>query len=97
MFHSTGWVPTIDMGPIAYAERFPIDDTDSGLSLSLKCIRAGMPLVEKLLHTAACGFEAIPRVPRILPIDGIQRRPSRRRSALMGKAGPSSFRSRPGR
>ena len=57
-------VPTIDMGPIAYAERFPIDDTDSGLSLSLKCIRAGMPLVEKLLHTAACGFEAIPRVPQ---------------------------------
>jgi methionyl-tRNA formyltransferase len=52
----------IDTGPIVYSEQFPIEDTDTGVSLAVKCIRAGVPLVERLLHTAAFEPAAIPRV-----------------------------------
>ena len=38
----------IDVGPIAFQERFPIEDADTGLSLALKCVRAGIPLIEEL-------------------------------------------------
>jgi methionyl-tRNA formyltransferase len=39
----------IDAGPVAYAARFEVDPDETGLSLSLKCIRYGLPLIERLL------------------------------------------------
>ena len=52
----------VDTGPIAYCDRFPIDASDTGLTLALKCVRAGLPLVEKLLQVAATDATAIPRI-----------------------------------
>lgn len=56
----------IDVGPIAFSDRFPIDDVDTGLSLALKCVRAGIPLIEELLRVAAVDPGAIPRMPQDL-------------------------------
>ena len=52
----------VDAGPIAYEARFPIDDRDTGLTLSARCVREGLPLVERLLADALAG--AIPRRPQ---------------------------------
>jgi UDP-4-amino-4-deoxy-L-arabinose formyltransferase/UDP-glucuronic acid dehydrogenase (UDP-4-keto-hexauronic acid decarboxylating) len=52
----------IDSGPIAYSSEFPIDEDDSGLTLSAKCVRAGLPLIHDLLEGAA--RHAIPRIPQ---------------------------------
>jgi methionyl-tRNA formyltransferase len=56
----------IDTGPVAYCERFPIEDTDTGLSVALKCTRLGARLVETLLHAAASDPASIPRIPQDL-------------------------------
>jgi UDP-4-amino-4-deoxy-L-arabinose formyltransferase/UDP-glucuronic acid dehydrogenase (UDP-4-keto-hexauronic acid decarboxylating) len=50
--------PGIDTGAIAYEASFPIAETDTGLSLSLRCVREGLPLLERLLEDAERG--AIP-------------------------------------
>lgn len=52
----------IDVGPIAFQQRFPIEDADTGLSLALKCVRAGIPLIQELLRVAATEPGAIPRL-----------------------------------
>jgi methionyl-tRNA formyltransferase len=52
----------IDTGPIAYAAELPIEDDDTGLTLSAKCVRAGLPLLHDLLQAAAQG--AVPQVPQ---------------------------------
>jgi methionyl-tRNA formyltransferase len=52
----------IDTGPIAYQTTLAIDDDDTGLTLSAKCVRAGLPLLHDLLQDAAAG--AIPRQPQ---------------------------------
>jgi UDP-4-amino-4-deoxy-L-arabinose formyltransferase/UDP-glucuronic acid dehydrogenase (UDP-4-keto-hexauronic acid decarboxylating) len=54
--------PGIDSGPIAYAEHFPIDAQDTGLTVSAKCVRRGVPLVTRLVETAAADPDAIPAV-----------------------------------
>lgn len=54
----------IDTGAIAWQERFPIDDSDTGLSLHAKCIRNGVPLVLRLTEIAAGVPHAIPREPQ---------------------------------
>jgi UDP-4-amino-4-deoxy-L-arabinose formyltransferase/UDP-glucuronic acid dehydrogenase (UDP-4-keto-hexauronic acid decarboxylating) len=54
-------VPRIDAGPVAYEARFPIAENDTGLSLSLKCVQSGLPLIERLLDDAARGADGIPR------------------------------------
>lgn len=41
----------IDTGAVVYAERFAIGDEDTGLSVALKCVQKGLPLVQRLLHT----------------------------------------------
>jgi methionyl-tRNA formyltransferase len=41
--------PGIDTGPVAYTEDFPIEAEETGLSLSVKCIRLALPLVRSLL------------------------------------------------
>jgi UDP-4-amino-4-deoxy-L-arabinose formyltransferase/UDP-glucuronic acid dehydrogenase (UDP-4-keto-hexauronic acid decarboxylating) len=55
-------VPKIDAGPIAYQSLFPIGDRDTGRSVSIRCIREGLDLIEKLLADAARSPEAIPRI-----------------------------------
>lgn len=44
--------PGIDTGAIAYERSFPISETETGLSLSLLCVREGLPLLERLLEDA---------------------------------------------
>jgi UDP-4-amino-4-deoxy-L-arabinose formyltransferase/UDP-glucuronic acid dehydrogenase (UDP-4-keto-hexauronic acid decarboxylating) len=56
--------PGIDTGAIAYAAPLEITESETGLSLSLKCTRAGIPLVERLLEDAAAG--TIPAEPQDL-------------------------------
>ena len=51
----------IDTGPIAWQERFPIDASDTGLSVSGKCVRSGVPLILRLVRMAADDPGAIPR------------------------------------
>ena len=55
-------VPRIDAGFIAYQERFPISDGDTGFTLMSKCIRAGVPLIARLLDDAARGTDCIPQI-----------------------------------
>jgi methionyl-tRNA formyltransferase len=49
----------IDTGPIAYAAELEITEEDTGFSLSAKCVRAGLPLLQNLLTAAAEG--AVPK------------------------------------
>jgi methionyl-tRNA formyltransferase len=48
--------PAIDAGAIAYQTSFPIVDEDTGLSISLRCVREGVPLIERLLQDASAGM-----------------------------------------
>jgi methionyl-tRNA formyltransferase len=52
--------PEIDTGAIAYESRFEIAERDTGLSLSARCVREGLPLIERLLAAAERGPEAVP-------------------------------------
>ncbi|HEY6400894.1 MAG TPA: formyltransferase family protein [Blastocatellia bacterium] len=52
----------IDTGTIAYQALFDIEETDTGFSVSAKCIKFGMELVRKLLETAAENPQAIPAI-----------------------------------
>lgn len=51
----------IDAGPIAWLERFELGDTDTGLSVAGQCVRRGIPLVLRLVETAAIDAGSIPR------------------------------------
>jgi methionyl-tRNA formyltransferase len=50
----------IDSGPVAYRASFAIDSADTGLSLTAKCVRHGVPLVVRLLADAARDPSLIP-------------------------------------
>src|SRR5262245_54977812 len=52
----------IDTGTIAYQTLFDIDETDTGLSVSAKCIKFGMELIRTLLDTATKDPESIPAI-----------------------------------
>ena len=52
----------IDAGPIAWIQRFELREDDTGLSASAKCVRHGVPLIERLMETALKDPAAIPRV-----------------------------------
>lgn len=39
----------VDAGPIAWSRRFPINRSDTGISLFIRCVRMGLPLIERLL------------------------------------------------
>jgi methionyl-tRNA formyltransferase len=58
--------PGVDTGAIAYEERFPIEPTDTGLSVSAKAVRHGLPLVMRLLEAAAADPSSIPAKPQDL-------------------------------
>lgn len=50
----------IDAGPIAFAADLPIESDDTGLTLSAKCVRAGLPLLHDLLQAAS--QRAVPQI-----------------------------------
>jgi UDP-4-amino-4-deoxy-L-arabinose formyltransferase/UDP-glucuronic acid dehydrogenase (UDP-4-keto-hexauronic acid decarboxylating) len=50
----------VDAGAIAYRQSFPIEERDTGLTLTLKCVEHGLPLVSQLLADAATGAAAVP-------------------------------------
>jgi methionyl-tRNA formyltransferase len=52
----------IDTGAIAYSVELPVDPDDTGLTLSAKCVRAGLPLVHDLL--AAARQRSVPQRPQ---------------------------------
>jgi methionyl-tRNA formyltransferase len=54
----------IDTGAIAYEARFDIGDDETGLSLSARCVREGLPLFSRLLEAAQHGRDAIPAEPQ---------------------------------
>lgn len=55
--------PRVDSGAIAYQERFEVDCAgETALSLMHKCVRAGVPLLVRLLEQAAVDPAAIPAV-----------------------------------
>jgi len=58
--------PGIDTGPIVYQEFFDINDADTGLTLSARCIRSGIALVLRLMETASADPAAIPLTPQDL-------------------------------
>jgi methionyl-tRNA formyltransferase len=51
----------IDTGPIAWEERFAIEVGDTGLAVSGKCVRHGLPLIFRLAAQAADDPSLIPR------------------------------------
>lgn len=53
----------IDQGAIAFEDRFPVPSGATGLTLSLTCVRQGVPLVARLLETIEQG-EPIPARPQ---------------------------------
>jgi amino acid adenylation domain-containing protein len=55
-------VPEIDAGPIVYQELVSIGSDETGLSLTTRCVNAGVPLVLRLLEVAAQDSSAIPFV-----------------------------------
>jgi methionyl-tRNA formyltransferase len=55
-------LPGIDTGPIAYQTIFDLHEDDTGLSVTLRCVREGVKLMARLLETAATDPDAIPRI-----------------------------------
>jgi methionyl-tRNA formyltransferase len=56
----------IDTGAIAYDASFAIEDSDTGLSLTAKCVRHGVPLVLRLLADATRDPQSIPALAQTL-------------------------------
>jgi methionyl-tRNA formyltransferase len=61
--------PAVDTGPVAWSSRFAVEERDTGLTLSARCAREGVPLIDRLLGAV----EARDEVPRVV------QDPSRRR------------------
>lgn len=53
-------VPEIDAGAIVYQSLFNIEETDSALTLTAKCVKEGVSLILRLLEAASHGLQAIP-------------------------------------
>lgn len=51
----------IDAGHLAYETRFAVSARDTGLTLTARCVREGIPLLESLLGDAATDASRIPR------------------------------------
>jgi methionyl-tRNA formyltransferase len=56
----------IDTGDVASRTNFQIEPNDTPLSLTHKCVRAGVPELIKLVETASANPEAIPKLPQDL-------------------------------
>jgi methionyl-tRNA formyltransferase len=59
-------VPEIDAGPIIFQESVSIGSEETGLSLTAKCVNAGVPLILRLLEAVAQGPSHIPSIPQDL-------------------------------
>lgn len=62
----------VDTGDIAYQARFPLTGKDTGLTVSARCVRQGLPLIAKLLDDAAVG--QIPRIKQDLAMRQVYKR-----------------------
>jgi len=58
--------PKVDTGPIAYQSSFPIETHDTALTVSVKCAKAGLPLISQLLTTLADDPAGVPEIPQDL-------------------------------
>lgn len=58
--------PGIDTGAIVYQSSFPIRTQDTGLSLALRCVSEGLPLIDRLLRTLAKDPLEVPSEPQDL-------------------------------
>jgi methionyl-tRNA formyltransferase len=56
----------VDTGPIVFQERIPIAHNETGLSLSVKCVRTGVRLMLRLADVAARNPASIPCIPQDL-------------------------------
>jgi methionyl-tRNA formyltransferase len=52
----------LDSGPVAFREELITEENETGLTLSVKCVRAGVPLLLRLLDAASEDPVLIPRV-----------------------------------
>lgn len=59
-------VPQIDAGPIVYQAIFDLEASDTALTLTAKCVKAGVALILRLLEAASMSCAAIPLVPQDL-------------------------------
>jgi methionyl-tRNA formyltransferase len=57
--------PEVDTGPIAAEATFAIADDETGLSLSGRCVQAGVPLMLEVLEAADLDPAAIPARPQV--------------------------------
>lgn len=55
-------VPRLDAGPIAYQKRFPLEDSDTPISLGARCVKEGVPLLIRLIETARKSPASVPRL-----------------------------------
>jgi len=58
----------IDAGPILYQSIFPITETDTGLSVSLRCIQEGLLMVSRLLEDLTANPVKLPEIPQDLTL-----------------------------
>jgi methionyl-tRNA formyltransferase len=58
----------IDAGPIVYQSIFPITETDTGLSVSLRCIQEGLQMVSQLLEELTANPFKLPEIPQDLTV-----------------------------
>ncbi|MEX1011869.1 MAG: formyltransferase family protein [Balneolaceae bacterium] len=56
----------IDAGDIVYESQFPLTLTDTGLTVSIKCVQKGMLLIERLLNALSREPLSIPSRPQTL-------------------------------
>jgi methionyl-tRNA formyltransferase len=70
----------IDTGDVAYEAWFDLDDEATGLSVSTRCVKLGVPLIQRLLADAAHGAPGIPAIAQDLH----RRRVFRRRAVPYG-------------
>lgn len=57
------WIaPKVDTGPIAFSASFPVTASDTGLSVSAKCVQHGMPLISELLDRLSRDPGTVPAV-----------------------------------
>ena len=59
-------VPKIDAGDIVFQQLFDIEEKDTGLTLFLRCIQFGVPMVLRLVELAASDPASIPYRPQDL-------------------------------
>lgn len=52
----------IDEGDIAYQARFDLSETDTGLSVSAKCVRIGLQMIDTLLNTLSQDPNSVPSI-----------------------------------